>query len=103
MKLVGTLEAHYSKPDKAGNCYWGFRFIDHETGKIVEGLIGIAGESNINAVRLYWDGTRNWTNSLRFVTVPHGIREFDNLTKDWAHVSCDPEEMTKWIKRALST
>jgi len=105
MRYHSTLQSHYSKADRAGNCYWAFRYICHKTGKVVEGRInGTGGESNINAIRLYWnDSGKGWDSGFLCQTVQHGIREFDRMVKLWPHAGCDPEQLVQWIKNQLKS
>ena len=101
MKTIGTLQILYSRTDANGNRSWALRFFDHETGREVCGTTGSAGESNINAIRRYWDGTGNWTNSIRTELSSLGIREFNDMTRGWAYAGSQPEELTAYIKNQL--
>ncbi len=104
MKFHSTLQSHYSRRDRNGNCYWAFRYICHKTGKVVEGTI-TGGESNINAIRRYWNDSdkqgSGWDSGFLCQVIGHGIREFNSMTKGWAYAGCDPEELTRWIKQRL--
>ena len=100
MKYTATLEAHYSKRDRTGNCYWALRFIDHETGNAVCAR-GCGGESNINSIRYYWNNPNGWDGSVRCVTIEHGKRDFKQMTKHWPHAGCDPEQLAQFIRHGL--
>lgn len=100
MKLKGRITAFYSRRDKYGNCYWAFSFIDYETGAVVRGRI-TGDESNLNAVRLGWSKPNEWDRSIEFCTVEKKIREFNEMTKNWPHFGCHPEDIRNKIKTAL--
>ena len=96
------LEAIYSKPDFAGNCYWAFRYTDLKTGKTVEAKIS-GSESNIAGIRFEWSKKNEWDRSICFDVVPMAIRAFDRLTKGWPYAGCSPEELRAYIKKELET
>lgn len=97
---TATLEAIYSERDQYGNCYWALRFIDHATGHVVVGLVS-GGESNINAIRLYWNKPDGWDNSILFRCTSMKKRAFRQLTADWPYAGCNPEDLAKFIKSQL--
>lgn len=102
MKLIGSLEAHYSRRDINGNCYWAMRYTDHETGTVIEATV-TGGESNVNAIRCDWDGPRTgWAGGIRFSVHEHGIRDFNRMTKHWPHAGCDPDQLRQFIKDRLA-
>ena len=100
LEIVATLEAHYSTADKYGNCYWALRFIDHKTGKQVEGTVS-GGESNINSILYHWNNPNSWDRSIRFTVVEHKIREFNRLTKDWPYAGCSSEDLAAFVRKQL--
>ena len=101
MKIFASLEAHYSKRDSYGNCYWALRFVDHETGREVVGTIS-GGESNIYGIKRCWGRVDGWDEGIQFSTVEHPIREFNRLTKTWSYAGCTPEDLAAWIKAQLA-
>lgn len=100
MKYTATLEAHYSRRDNSGNCYWALRFIDHETGKVVVGTV-CGGESNIYAIRQHWNNPNGWDGGVLFTTVQHGKRDFKQMVKDWPYAGCDPLQLAQFIRHGL--
>jgi hypothetical protein len=108
MKLTATLTAINSNVDRNGNCYWALRFVDHETGKVVHGLVS-GGESNIYAILRYWnDGrapltkTGDWNRSIQFLRESLPIRQFKALTAGWKYAGCDPQELAQFIRQELA-
>ena len=100
-RYIAELQAHHSSRDQAGNCYWGFKFIDFETGKVVVGYIS-GGESNINAVRCDWHGEgTGWAGDLLWHVHEHKIRAFRRMTKDWPYAGCRPEDIRVFIQDQL--
>jgi hypothetical protein len=98
MKLHATLEALYSERDAFGNCYWALRYTDHETGRVVVGTVS-GGESNINAIRYQRLGQRD--DGVTFRVQGFKIREFNRMTREWAHAGCAPADLWQHIQREL--
>jgi hypothetical protein len=101
MRYTATLETICSKPSRAGYVQWAFRFIDHETGKVVEAKSG-GGESNINAIRRDWKGVEGWDHTFLCSNTELAIRDFERLTKAWPYAGSQPGEMQKFILAALA-
>lgn len=102
MKLIGTLEAISSERDRSGNCYWGVRYVCHETGKIVNGIIS-GGSSNIYAVLLHWTVKKDYDRSVRYIEHTLSKREFKNLTSTWKYAGCSPEDIATFLKNELKS
>jgi len=100
-KYTGELQAHHSRRDSAGNCYWAFRYIDFETGRTVVGKIS-GGESNINAIRCDWHGPgTGWASDILWHVHEHKIRAFNRMTKDWPYAGCRHEDIQRFIRASL--
>jgi hypothetical protein len=97
MKIKASLEALYSKRDIYGNCYWAFRYMDHESGKQVVGTIS-GGEGNIHAA-IYPFGLE--APEVHYTVAELPIREFNRLTKPWAYAGCPPKDIATYIKDML--
>ena len=102
MKLKSTLTAINSKRDKNGNCYWALRWLDHETGKVVEGTVS-GGESNINGIRRCWNPKLDdWDRSILFQKQELPIREFNRLVKNMPHAGCRPKDLSAFIQKEMN-
>jgi len=104
MGITATLEAIYSKRDRAGNCSWAFRYTDHASGKTVCATIS-GGESNIYGILRETDEakrTNDWDRSVRFECHALKIRGWNRLTKGWGYAGCVPADLYKYIKAQLS-
>lgn len=99
-KLTGRIEALHSRRDRFGNCYWALRYTDYGTGRTVVGTVS-GGESNINAIRQHLTDVDGWDSSIESMTVEMPIREFNQLTKNWAHAGCRPVDLADFIRREL--
>jgi hypothetical protein len=99
--LHGRLEAHRSRRDINGNTYWALRYVDYATGCEVVGTIS-GGEGNINAIRMGFSAPGEWDRGIECITVEHGIRDFNRLTKDWPYLGCDPDELRAAIKSKIA-
>lgn len=101
--IHSTLFCFNSKPDRAGGRYWAFRFVDHATGRSVKGTIGRStSDSNIYAILRHWDKPDDWDRGIQFVRIEKGIRDFNEMTKDWPYAGCNPEDLAAFIRRGLS-
>jgi hypothetical protein len=80
---------------------WAAKFIDHETGKFVEGLVS-GGESNICGIKLYWGVPDNWDRSILYHRVDMNARLFGRLTDKWEYAGCTSEELADYIRRGLA-
>lgn len=100
MKYKGTLEAISSERNYYGNTYWALRYIDHKTGKIVEGMVS-GGESNIYSILRYWGKKDDWNRSILFNVFTLKKREFKELTKGWEYAGCRSDDLAKFIKNKL--
>lgn len=100
MKYTGTLEAIHSRRDSSGNVYWAFRYTDHDTGKIITGLIS-GGESNIYSILRHWNVPDDWDRSILYSIREVGKREFKQLTKGWDYAGCRPEDLANYIRDRL--
>ena len=101
MRYLYTLEIIHSLKDRWGNVYWAFRFIDHASGKVVEAKAD--GESNINSIRLYWDGAVcEWNHHFVNRTIVMKIRDFDRFVKNLPYVGSGGPELAKYIKEQLT-
>jgi hypothetical protein len=101
MRLTATLICYNSKADNAGNRYWAFRFIDHETGHQVQGTIS-GNDSNIYAILRHWNAPDDWDRSVIFERQELGKREFKSLTANWPYAGCEPENLAKFIRDRLA-
>lgn len=101
MKINGTIEAIYSKRDINGNCYWAMRYTDHNTGKVVFGMVS-GGESNITGIRFGWGRPGEWDKTIDTRVTCLGIREFDRVTKYWPYAGCTPEDLRAYIRAKLA-
>lgn len=97
--IKAILQSFYSKQNKAGNCYWAFRWTDVATGRRVEGTI-CGGESNISWIvknmGLEW-------HEVHYSITQLNIRTFDSMVKGWTHAGCQPENLAAFIKETLTT
>ena len=99
--IWGTLIGFYSRPDTAGNTYWAFRFIDHVTGKRVEGKIGNGVESNLSVSAYKINPKQYEDHAISYITIPMGVREFERYIKDFPHVSSGPEDIAKYVLQGI--
>jgi hypothetical protein len=111
MRIIGTLTVINSKRDRNGNCYWAFRFLDHETGREVRGT-GDTG-SNIESAARWWfndgagkvDFLKNGNSGCQKVNIVRqeiGIRDFNALVKEWPYAGCGGDDVAAWIKKELA-
>lgn len=103
MKIKSTLEAFYSARDVYGNCYWAMRYTDHKTGRVVEGTV-TSGESNIYGILRETDAAvkaNDWDRSVLFRCTELPKREFNKLTRSWAHAGCSSADLWAYIKKEL--
>ena len=100
MKIKALILIFGSKPDRAGNSYYFFRYIETMTGKMVEGKVSGGTPSNIQA--LPRELGLNWDEVV--VTSPHylGIRQYDRLIKDMDYAGCNQESLAAYINKKLS-
>lgn len=104
MKLTGTIIAFNSKRDSSGNVYWAMRYIDHETGKVVNAMIG-GGESNIRGILQHWNPNLpkyDWDRSIIFHTKEMPKKEFKTMVADWPYGGCASEDIAKFIREQLN-
>jgi hypothetical protein len=105
--VTGFLTAIYSERDVNGNCYWAFRYVDAATGITIEAQHS-GGESNIRSIPYYLanpDGKGEWNDAahaIRFEVTAMKKREFQRLTGNWPYGGCSPEEMTRYIRKAIA-
>ena len=99
--IHSTLFCFNSRRDRAGNCYWAFRFVDHATGRNVKATIS-GGESNVYAILRHWNKPDDWDRGIQFVCMEKSIRDFNDLVKGWPYAGSDPQELAAYIRRALS-
>jgi hypothetical protein len=94
---------YHSKMDKAGNCYWFFRYYDVASGKTVVGKIS-GGESNIRAIPLYMGDKEEWPAQGEYQVSIHElkIREFDRETKNMEYAGCESKKLAEFIKSKLT-
>lgn len=102
--IKAALECINSKRDRAGNCYWAFRYTDNETGLQVCGTVS-GGESNISGMLRHIattckDGMTDW-DSVHYTRQEMPIREFDRMVKDWPHAGCLPEELAAFVESRI--
>lgn len=95
--IKAIIEAHYSKRDMYGNCYWFLRYTDTTTGKTIEGA-HTGGESNISGIgrEMGYDNKE-----FHFSVIEHPIREFNRLSKNLEYIGCRPDEMAQKIQAQL--
>lgn len=96
--IKAILESLYSKRDRAGNCYWAFRYTDVPTGKQVTGTIS-GGESNISAVVRVMG--LDWA-QCHYIVREMPIREFNKLTQEWKYAGCPPDDIAEYIRKSLA-
>jgi hypothetical protein len=101
MKLTGSLYAISSIRDTSGNVYWALRYIDHETGKVVEGQVG-GNDSNIYGLLFHWNIPNDWDRSVIFNRIEMPKREFKRLVKKMKYAGCTSEDLAKYIRTELA-
>jgi hypothetical protein len=101
MEMIGSLTAHYSKRDRNGNCYWALEYTDFKTGRMVCGTVS-GGESNIYQVIYKWQGAESFHRGIVWRVQEHGIRDFNRMTKEWAHAGCSGDELQRFIVAGLA-
>lgn len=101
MVYMSTLITFISKPNCYGRSNCAFRFIDHETGRVVEGR-STGGESNIHGILRHWDSPGDWDRSILTQCIELSIRDFKRMVKDWPHAGSRPEELAQFIRDKLA-
>jgi len=95
--IKAIIEAHYSKRDTYGNCYWFLRYTDTATGKTIEGT-STGGESNLYGIKREM-GYKS--EEAHFQCIQHPIREFNAITKKMPYIGCNPGAIAEKIKAQL--
>lgn len=95
--IKAILQSFYSKRDRAGNCYWAFRWTETATGKSVEGTVS-GGESNISWI--VKNMGLDWK-EVHYTVTEMGVRSFEQMIKGWKHAGCQPENLAAFIKEQL--
>ena len=97
MKITHQVTAHFSRRDRAGNCYWAFSYVSMRTGFGCSATTS-GGESNIRAMILELSHGV-WKRNYTCTVVEHSIREFNRMTKGWPHAGCHPKELAAFVRR----
>lgn len=100
MKIKAILDIINSDRDRAGNCYWAFRYTDCKTGRQVCATTA-GGESNIQAVFNFANWNRWGWDEIYSTSHHYGYREFCRITAAWRHAGCAPEDIADFIARGL--
>lgn len=95
MKIKASLYLFYTPRDISGNVYWGFRYIDHETGYRASGQA--PGESNMTWA-MHELGHKDGSEYL-CVHVPINKREYKRSF--YRYVGCGPKEIANYIRGQL--
>lgn len=98
--ITGILECLNSKRDRAGNCYFAFVYADAASGKTARGTI-CGGESNVRQIMYELNGGSWDPRSVHYTSSELPIREFERLTKEWAHAGCTGPELVAFIRQQL--
>lgn len=98
IKFLRSIIAFHSEPDNNGNTYWFIRFIDHLTGKMVEGQIS-GGESN--AIAVMHEMGFDFDNTL-FYVIKKPIRQFDREVEDMPYAGSIPRAIAEFINYKLA-
>ena len=101
MKLTGSLYAINSTRDSSGNEYWALRYVDHETGKVVEGTFS-GNESNLYGVLRHWNTPDDWDRSIIFNRLEMPKKQFKGMIADWPYAGCSPQDIAAFIKAELA-
>jgi hypothetical protein len=97
MKIKAILDIINSKKDRAGNCYWAFRWTDTETGKQVKGRIS-GNDSN-----LLWAANHIYPNHDYYYTMHEvSVRDFNSDMMGWDYAGCNPHEIAAWITEKIA-
>ena len=103
MRIAAILDCINSKADRAGNCYWAFRWTDTRTGKQVTGRIS-GGESNISCIPQFMVCLATGIKDSRSIyTTRHEFpyREFITRTHEFPYAGSQPEELAVFIHKGL--
>lgn len=104
MNYTAHLICYESKPDINGHSEKAFKFIDVESGKEITGRIGfLTSDSNIHSIKAYWNHDLSWAGgeSISYDRRELKIRDFNKMVKSWPVISCNSEDMVKYIKDQL--
>lgn len=96
MKIKASLYLFYVPRDRDGNVYWGFRYIDHETGYRASGQA--PSESNMSAA-MYELGHKDGSEYLR-CNIPISKKEYKRSF--YRYVGCGPKEIANSIRGQLA-
>lgn len=97
-----TLISYYSERDRNGNVYWAFQMVEHETGKVVRGLIS-GDDSNIYQITRFWNAHDDWDRTIQCITIGLSKKEFNRITAGWEYAGCRADdEIVPFIRRKLA-
>ncbi len=82
-----------SKRDRAGNCYWAFRYTDVDSGIQTEARITGTDNNILVAMRRLVGSAVNY--HPVYDELP--IRLFEAKTRPWPYAGCTPEEIAGFI------
>ncbi len=97
-KYVADLQCLNSRPDFAGNRYWGFCWTDRRTGKAVAATIS-GNDSNIRGIITAMGLDSDRVFYSRCEDMP--IRVYNLWVKDLPYAGCRPEDIANFIKTQL--
>jgi hypothetical protein len=97
--IRAILDIINSKQDRAGNCYWAFRYTRTSDGRQAIGKIS-GGESNIYTA--VWQKLHNGGHDFHYTRHEYDKRRFDAETSGWIYAGCSPEDIAASITAQLS-
>ncbi len=105
MKIKYILDILNSQRDRAGNCYYAFRFTSTRTGKQIRGRTpGVSNASNILGAMHYINGGE-YVQNYYYTTHEMSIRAFNDHVlgnDEYVEVGCNSEELAKFMLKGLA-
>ncbi len=98
MPIKAILETLYSRRDRAGNCYYSFKYTDVASGKQVYGTVS-GGQSNVDSIIREMGYT---SEEVYSTTKELAIRDFNYITREWAYGGCRADELVAFIRAKLA-
>lgn len=97
MQIKASLYLFYVPRDKWGNVYWGFRYIDHETGY----RASAQAPAESNCISAMWElGLK--TGEYLYCIIPMEKRRFKADKSFGKYVGSSPEEIANYIRKCLA-
>jgi hypothetical protein len=96
MKIKASLYLFYTPRDRSGNVYWGFRYIDHETGYRAAGQA--PAESNC-VWAMHELGLES--GEYLYCIIPMEKRRYKQDKSFGKYVGSDPKEIANYIRKCI--